>query len=137
VVVHLFLLPSHFVARLPFSSLVSVPSFLLSRRLLLDPLPHPSSLSLTDRRRLQIKCIQLGFQEYVTSLPSSTWHKLTQSKDNYASLAIWDSLGFQRVGLIPKAGRLKTGPNGEEEYVDAVVVWKSFVEEEATEGTTA
>jgi hypothetical protein len=24
---------------------------------------------------------------------------------------------------------LKTGPNGEEEYVDAVIVWKSFVDE--------
>ncbi|KAJ9093562.1 hypothetical protein QFC19_008289 [Naganishia cerealis] len=51
-------------------------------------------------------------------------------KNNYASLAIWDSLGFERVGLIPKAGLLKTGPNGEEEYIDAVVVWKSFVDAE-------
>ncbi|KAJ9100557.1 hypothetical protein QFC21_003600 [Naganishia friedmannii] len=49
-------------------------------------------------------------------------------KNNHASLAIWDSLGFSRVGLIPGAGLLKTGPNGEEEYVDAVVVWKSFVD---------
>jgi L-amino acid N-acyltransferase YncA len=47
--------------------------------------------------------------------------------DNTASLKIWDQLGFSRVGLIPDAGRLKTGPGGEEEYVDAVVVWKSFV----------
>ncbi|GHJ87171.1 hypothetical protein NliqN6_3573 [Naganishia liquefaciens] len=56
-------------------------------------------------------------------------------KNNYASLAIWDSLGFSRVGLIPKAGRLKTGPNGEEEYVDAVVIWKSFVEGEEEKPT--
>lgn len=47
--------------------------------------------------------------------------------DNVASLRLWDKLGFQRVGLIPKAGRLRTGPNGAEEYVDAVVVYKSFV----------
>ncbi|WWC62075.1 uncharacterized protein I303_104665 [Kwoniella dejecticola CBS 10117] len=48
-------------------------------------------------------------------------------KNNGASLAIWDQLGFQRVGEVPNAGRLKTGPNGTEEYVDAVVVFKSFV----------
>ncbi|WWD17202.1 hypothetical protein CI109_101640 [Kwoniella shandongensis] len=48
-------------------------------------------------------------------------------KNNVASLAIWDQLGFTRVGIIPGAGRLKTGPNGTEEYVDAVVVFKSFV----------
>ncbi|KAK8864491.1 hypothetical protein IAR55_001741 [Kwoniella newhampshirensis] len=47
--------------------------------------------------------------------------------NNGASLAIWDQLGFIRVGVIPGAGRLKTGPNGTEEYVDAVVVFKSFV----------
>ncbi|WWC70091.1 uncharacterized protein I206_104038 [Kwoniella pini CBS 10737] len=48
-------------------------------------------------------------------------------KNNAASLAIWDQLGFQRVGEIPKAGRLKTGQNGMEEYVDAIIVFKSFV----------
>jgi RimJ/RimL family protein N-acetyltransferase len=48
-------------------------------------------------------------------------------ENNVASLRLWDKLGFQRVGLIPKAGLLKTGPNGAEEYVDAVVVYKSFV----------
>ncbi|WRT66467.1 uncharacterized protein IL334_003426 [Kwoniella shivajii] len=48
-------------------------------------------------------------------------------KNNAASLAIWDQLGFQRAGLIPNAGRLRTGPNGTEEYVDAVVFFKSFV----------
>jgi len=47
--------------------------------------------------------------------------------DNAASDRIWDKLGFQRIGLIPGAGRLKSGPNGDEEYVDAVVVYKSFV----------
>ncbi|KGB74442.1 hypothetical protein I307_05402 [Cryptococcus deuterogattii 99/473] len=47
--------------------------------------------------------------------------------NNIPSLSIWDQLGFQRVGVIPNAGRLKTGPNGNEEYVDAVIVYKSFV----------
>lgn len=47
--------------------------------------------------------------------------------DNIPSLSIWDQLGFQRVGVIPNGGRLKTGPNGNEEYVDAVIVYKSFV----------
>ena len=46
---------------------------------------------------------------------------------NTASLRLWDKLGFDRVGRIPNAGRLKTGPNGTEEYVDAIVVYKSFV----------
>lgn len=46
---------------------------------------------------------------------------------NVASLAIWKSLGFQQVGCIPNAGRLKSGPNGEEQYVDAYVIHKSFV----------
>jgi L-amino acid N-acyltransferase YncA len=52
---------------------------------------------------------------------------LTLSLDNVASLRLWDTLGFNRVGLIPKAGRLKTGPNGEDEYYDAVIIHKSFV----------
>jgi hypothetical protein len=57
---------------------------------------------------------------------SSDWNWSYETA-NGASLAIWDKLGFTRVGVIPAAGRLKTGANGEEEYVDAVVVWKSFV----------
>ncbi|KAL7425227.1 hypothetical protein Q5752_000915 [Cryptotrichosporon argae] len=48
-------------------------------------------------------------------------------KNNAASLRLWDKLGFTRVGVIPQAGLLKTGPGGAEEYVDAVVVYKSFV----------
>ncbi|WVO16187.1 hypothetical protein L204_103858 [Cryptococcus depauperatus] len=48
-------------------------------------------------------------------------------KNNISSLAIWDQLGFTRVGIIPNAGRLKTGPSGVEEYVDAVIIHKSFV----------
>lgn len=34
--------------------------------------------------------------------------------------------GFQRVGTIPQAGRLKSGINGAEEYVDAAVIYKRF-----------
>ncbi|KAI7940004.1 hypothetical protein MJO28_013656 [Puccinia striiformis f. sp. tritici] len=56
-------------------------------------------------------------------------------KNNLASIAIWDSLGFQRVGLIPKAGRLKKAPTGDsnsqsnegEEFVDAIVYWKELI----------
>jgi RimJ/RimL family protein N-acetyltransferase len=47
--------------------------------------------------------------------------------DNVASLRLWDQLGFTRVGVIPGAGRLRSGPNGQEEYVDAVIIHKSFV----------
>ncbi|KAA1079313.1 hypothetical protein PGT21_007574 [Puccinia graminis f. sp. tritici] len=55
-------------------------------------------------------------------------------KNNLASIAIWDSLGFQRVGLIPNAGRLKSATknadgqsNEDEEYVDAIVYWKELI----------
>ncbi|CAD6891162.1 unnamed protein product [Tilletia laevis] len=50
--------------------------------------------------------------------------------NNGASVRIWDQLGFTRAGLIPKAGRLRCegerGERGEEEYVDAIVFYKSF-----------
>jgi hypothetical protein len=39
---------------------------------------------------------------------------------------LWESLGFTRAGLIPKAGRLKK--EGGEEYIDAIIFYKSFVE---------
>lgn len=42
---------------------------------------------------------------------------------NVASVKIWDSLGFQRVGLVPGAGRLE----GEEGYVDAIVFYYDFM----------
>lgn len=45
---------------------------------------------------------------------------------NVASMRIWESLGFQQVGRIKEAGLLRTGPNGEEEYVDAWVVQGDF-----------
>lgn len=46
---------------------------------------------------------------------------------NTASLRIWDALGFERAGLIPNAGRLKSKtPGGEDEYTDAVVYFKNL-----------
>jgi hypothetical protein len=39
---------------------------------------------------------------------------------------IWDSLGFQRAGLIPRAGRLKKADGSGEEWTDAIVFYKSF-----------
>jgi ribosomal protein S18 acetylase RimI-like enzyme len=46
---------------------------------------------------------------------------------NVASVKIWDSLGFKRVGLIPGAGRLKSATEGgEDEYVDAIVFHYDF-----------
>ncbi|KAF8342920.1 uncharacterized protein EI90DRAFT_3143489 [Cantharellus anzutake] len=52
-------------------------------------------------------------------------------KNNLASLAIWDRLGFQRAGLIPGAGRLKKPDGSGEEYVDAIIFYKSFVQASA------
>lgn len=69
---------------------------------------------------LQRQCLQPGLQEYVSDLDQLT-------VDNVASLKLWDQLGFTRVGVIPGAGRLRSGPGGEEEYVDAVIIHKSFV----------
>lgn len=43
---------------------------------------------------------------------------------------IWDALGFTRAGLIPRAGRLRRADGNGEEWVDAIVFYKSFVPEE-------
>jgi len=43
---------------------------------------------------------------------------------------IWDSLGFARVGLIPRAGRLRRADGSGDEWVDAVIYYRSFVDEE-------
>jgi len=47
--------------------------------------------------------------------------------NNVASLRLWETLGFTKAGLIPNAGRLKKEGGGEE-YVDAIVFYKNFVE---------
>ncbi|KIO25595.1 hypothetical protein M407DRAFT_75531 [Tulasnella calospora MUT 4182] len=46
---------------------------------------------------------------------------------NLASLATWYRLGFTRIGVIPKAGRLLQ-PDGSEAYIDANIIYKSFDE---------
>jgi RimJ/RimL family protein N-acetyltransferase len=53
--------------------------------------------------------------------------------NNIASVKIWDSLGFTRAGLVPKAGRLRKARGAgneqdlaEEEYVDAILFWRDF-----------
>ncbi|KAL4066176.1 hypothetical protein V8B97DRAFT_1894991 [Scleroderma yunnanense] len=53
--------------------------------------------------------------------------------NNQASIRLWDKLGFTKAGLIPKAGRLKRLDGNGEEYVDAWVYYKSFVDH--SEGT--
>jgi L-amino acid N-acyltransferase YncA len=60
-------------------------------------------------------------------LPTTPLCTGTDGTDNAASLKLWDTLGFQRVGLIPGAGRLRTADGKGEEYVDAIVVHKNFV----------
>lgn len=51
--------------------------------------------------------------------------------DNPASIKIWDKLGFTRIGLVPGAGKRvrKRESDGmdEEYYVDAHIIFKSFV----------
>lgn len=48
--------------------------------------------------------------------------------NNAASVKLWEALNFARAGLIPKAGRLKRKDGEGEEYVDAIVFYKSFEE---------
>ncbi|KAF7362222.1 Alternative cyclin Pcl12 [Mycena venus] len=55
--------------------------------------------------------------------------------NNSASVKLWEGLGFKRAGLIPKAGRLRRKDGNGEEYVDAWVFYKSFVEEDGAEPT--
>ncbi|PAV24216.1 acyl- N-acyltransferase [Pyrrhoderma noxium] len=46
--------------------------------------------------------------------------------DNVASIRLWEALGFEKVGRIPKAGRLRRKDGEGEEYVDAWVIHKEF-----------
>jgi GNAT superfamily N-acetyltransferase len=50
---------------------------------------------------------------------------------NVASLRIWDGLGFQRIGRVPGAGRLKSYPD---RFVDAVVFGRELKVEEGEVG---
>ncbi|KAJ7496947.1 hypothetical protein FB451DRAFT_1209366 [Mycena latifolia] len=47
--------------------------------------------------------------------------------NNSASVKLWEGLNFKKAGLIPKAGRLRRKDGNGEEYVDAWVIYKSFV----------
>lgn len=49
-------------------------------------------------------------------------------ENNVASVRLWDSLGFKRIGVVPKAGRLKKNGSNEEEYVNAIMFYKDFTE---------
>lgn len=44
---------------------------------------------------------------------------------------LWEKLGFTKAGRIPRAGRLRTKDGLGEEYVDAWVFYKSFINSEA------
>ncbi|EIM19763.1 hypothetical protein E3Q22_03116 [Wallemia mellicola] len=46
-------------------------------------------------------------------------------QSNIASSRIWDGLGFTRIGIVPKAGRL-IDDKGTEYYDDAIIYYKSF-----------
>jgi len=48
--------------------------------------------------------------------------------NNAASIKLWESLGFTKAGRIPRAGRLRTKDGKGEEYMDAWVFYKSFIE---------
>ena len=47
---------------------------------------------------------------------------------------LWEKLGFTKAGRIPRAGRLRTADGQDEEYVDAWVIYKSFVDAKDTVG---
>ncbi|KAK7045539.1 hypothetical protein VNI00_007371 [Paramarasmius palmivorus] len=49
--------------------------------------------------------------------------------NNTASVKLWERLGFTKAGRIPHAGRLRTADGKGEEYVDAWVIYKSFVDD--------
>ena len=44
---------------------------------------------------------------------------------------LWERLGFTKAGRIPRAGRLKRKDGNGEEYMDAWVIYKSFIDAEA------
>ncbi|KAF8891779.1 hypothetical protein BD779DRAFT_1610503 [Infundibulicybe gibba] len=46
--------------------------------------------------------------------------------NNTASVKLWESLGFTKVGRIPRAGRLRCEDGIQEEFVDAWVFYKNF-----------
>ncbi|KAF8911482.1 hypothetical protein CPB84DRAFT_1957895 [Gymnopilus junonius] len=63
---------------------------------------------------------QLGYQASVFNLVYV---------NNFASIRLWETLGFTKAGRIPRAGRLRKKDGEGEEYVDAWVIYKSFIDE--------
>ncbi|THH12727.1 hypothetical protein EW146_g7423 [Bondarzewia mesenterica] len=63
---------------------------------------------------------KLGYKASVFNLVYTT---------NIGSMKIWDSLGFTRAGLIPRAGRLRRSDGQGEEWVDAIVYYRSLVDD--------
>ncbi|KND01590.1 uncharacterized protein SPPG_03388 [Spizellomyces punctatus DAOM BR117] len=59
----------------------------------------------------------LGYQASMFNLVFET---------NTASVNLWQSLGFQQIGRVPKAGRLRRSDGEGEVYVDALVFYYDF-----------
>ena len=47
-------------------------------------------------------------------------------ESNVASCRLWDALGFDRIGRVKDAGRLR-GKDGKDTYVDSIMYGKQFV----------
>ena len=60
------------------------------------------------------------------SYPQSTYTFYILGRLTISSFRLWETLGFAKAGPIPNARRLKK--EGGEEYVDALLFYKSFVE---------
>ncbi|KAH8994472.1 hypothetical protein EDB92DRAFT_1815010 [Lactarius akahatsu] len=56
--------------------------------------------------------------------------RIQSKRVQFGSMRIWDSLGFVRAGLIPRAGRLRREDGSGEEWFDAVIYYRSFVDED-------
>ena len=67
-----------------------------------------------------------GSMRCVSSCMGTFGYVTTES----TSSRIWDSLGFVRAGLIPRAGRLRREDGSGEEWVDAIIYYRSFVDED-------
>ncbi|GME69736.1 unnamed protein product [Ambrosiozyma monospora] len=68
-----------------------------------------------------INAVKLGYRYSVFNLVFDS---------NFGSKKIWEGLGFDRIGVVPEAGRLKLGKEGEEGeevFVDAIIYGKKLV----------
>lgn len=98
---------------------------------LVPPIQRGKKIGFALAQSYLIYAPKLGYRGSVFNLvfksECQTAQSFAHTPDNVASLRMWDKLGFTRAGVVPNAGRLKSGPNGEEEYVDAFMIYKSFV----------